>query len=98
MKIMDFIPYGRKNAISMATLAAILNTDKRTVRALVLSARMCGAPICSTCGENGGYYMPRDISEAQIYLRQQKARVKSSNAALRGIKEYIKRNGGFARE
>lgn len=95
MKITDFIPYGRKNAISMSTLAAILNTDKRTVRALVLSARMRGAPICSTCGENDGYYMPRDISEAQIYLHQQKARVKSSNAALRGIKEYIKRNGGL---
>ncbi|MCM1166049.1 MAG: hypothetical protein NC299_10680 [Lachnospiraceae bacterium] len=95
MKITDYIPLGRKNAISNEQLALILNTDKRTARALVLAARMRGAPICSVCGENGGYYMPRDIGEAQIYLRQQRARVKSSNAALRGIKDYIKRNGGF---
>ncbi len=94
MKITDFIPYGRKNAVPMATLAAILNTDKRTVRALVLSARMHGAPICSTCGDHGGYYLPRTVGEAQLYLRQQTARIKSARAALRGVQAYIKLNGG----
>ena len=73
MKISDFIPKGRENAVSMSDLALQLHTDKRTVRALILAARMRGEPICSTCEERGGYYLSTDASEAQIYLRQQTA-------------------------
>lgn len=90
MKITDFIPSGRKNAISNVTLAIILNTNKRTIRALVLAARMRGAPICSVCGENGGYYMPANESEALAYYRQQKHRIKTSKAALNGVIKYLR--------
>lgn len=94
MKIIDFIPIGRVNALSMRDLARAANVDERTARQLVHRARANGEPICSTCEENGGYYMPRDIGEARVYLRQQQARIRSSNAALHGVKAYIKRNGG----
>lgn len=94
MKIIDFIPVGRVNALSMRDLALAANVDERTARELVHRARANGEPICSDCDENGGYYMPLDISEARIYLRQQRARIKSAAIALRGVKAYIKRNGG----
>lgn len=93
MKIIDFIPVGRVNAISMRDLALAANVDERTVRELVHRARKNGAPICSDCDESGGYYLPCNVDEARIYLHQQQARIKSANASLRGVKAYIKRNG-----
>lgn len=96
MEITDFIPVGRKNAISNETLALTLGTDKRNARAQVLAARMRGVPICSTCGENGGYFLPADEGEALVYYRQQNHRIKTARAALNGVKKYlreVRRNG-----
>lgn len=91
MKITEFIPDGKDNAISMKDLAVMLGTSKRGVRSLVLAAREHGEPICSTSeGDKGGYYMPLDREEAVAYLRQQTARIKSANAALNGIRKFLK--------
>ena len=89
MNLTEFIPTGRANAISMRELAALLNVDTRTVRALVQRAREQGAPICSEWGANGGYYLPADTYEARRYLRQQKARIRSARAALNGITAFL---------
>lgn len=94
MNITDFIPVGRANALSMRDLALAVNVDERTARELVHRARANGEPICSDCDENGGYYMPRTVGEARIYLHQQEARIRSANAALRGVRKYIQENGG----
>lgn len=94
MKISEFIPVGLANAIPMRDLAAMIGTDKRKARQLVYQARVNGEPICSTCEEHiGGYYIPRNVSEARVYLNQQNARIKSARAALRGVKKYIRENG-----
>lgn len=88
----ELIPTGRANAISMRELSERLNVDARTTRAIIQRARANGAEICSDW-ENGGYFMPLDIDEAKVYLNQQRARIRSANAALRGVKDYI-RGGG----
>ncbi len=94
INICDFIPDGKKNAISMADLAAATNLDTRTVRALVHNARSKGAVICSTCdNDNGGYYMPLDVSEAMPYYKQQLSRIRSANTALAAVAEYISAQG-----
>lgn len=51
--IIEFIPYGKENAISQEDLSDVMRCDKRTVRALIFSARTKGAVICSTCEGNG---------------------------------------------
>ncbi len=95
MKITDYIPYGEENAISNKDLAIVTGTKDRVARRLVYQARVNGEPICSTCEERkGGYYLPCNVSEAYAYLRQQNARIKSARSALRGVKKYIKENGG----
>ena len=95
MKISEFIPEGLANAISNPDLAIAIDKDEREARRLVYQARVNGEPICSTCEEGkSGYYLPRDLNEAYIYLRQQNARIKSARAALRGVKKYIRENGG----
>ena len=85
----EFIPTVRANAIPMRALAALVGVDARTVRALVQRAREQGAPICSEWENRGGYYFPADEHEARSYLRQQRARIKSANAALIGVKKYL---------
>ena len=89
MKITDYIPCGRENAISNDDLAVQLDTDKRTARAMVFAARINGDPICSTCKGRRGYYLPTDANEALIYLRQQIARIKSARAALRDVRKFL---------
>ncbi len=90
MKISDYIPTGRDNALPMRTLAILAGVEERTARSMVHKARTQGEPICSVCcGGKCGYYMPRNIEEAKVYLRQQNARLKSLRAALRGVKQFI---------
>ncbi len=91
MKITDFIPYGKENAISNSNLAIASGKKKRDARRLVYQARVNGEPICSTCEERkGGYFMPANKEEARIYFRQQRSRIKSAIAALNGVKQYLK--------
>lgn len=92
MKISDYIPYGRANAISNDDLSIVSGKDKRETRRLVHQARANGDPICSTCEERkGGYFMPANEFEARIYYRQQRSRIKSAIAALNGVKKYLKK-------
>ncbi len=93
MNISDFIPVGRSNAILMKTLSERKGIKPRECRRWVQREREQGAPICSDW-EHDGYYLPLNVSEALIYLRQQNARIKSARAALRGVKKYIKENKG----
>ncbi len=90
INILEFIPTGINNAVSMADLAVITRTDLRTVRRMVHNARKKGAIICSTCkNDNGGYYIPRDVAEAVPYYMQQLSRIRSATAALSAVAEYI---------
>lgn len=88
--IMEHIPIGRENALPMSELALRMGIDKREVRQLVYNARASGSPICSTCEKKSGYYIPLDCSEADIYYRQQIARIKSAFAALSGVQKFRK--------
>lgn len=95
MKLIELIPYGRQNAISMRDLSERLNIDPRKLRALIQRERERGAPICSDW-EHGGYYIPLNEFEARIYFNQQRHRIKTARAALNGVKAYLKgvrRNG-----
>lgn len=85
----ELIPRGRENALPMKDLATILNISERAVRILVQKAREHGEPICSEWDGSGGYFYPVDMQEARDYIRKQKARIKSSRAALRGVEKYL---------
>lgn len=96
MKILDYIPVGRNNAIAMRELSERLNIDPRTLRALIQRERERGEPICSDW-EHGGYFIPANEYEARAYYRQQRSRVKSAKAALNGVIKYLRGGGGIER-
>lgn len=89
MKITDYIPYGRANAISMPNLSKQLGIKPRECRRWVQREREQGAPICSDW-EHGGYFMPANECEARSYYRQQRSRIKSARAALNGVIKYLR--------
>lgn len=91
MTIIDFIPTGRANAITADELAARTGTSKRDVRKQILHARCNGEPICSSSesGNFGGYYLPANAEEAQVYYRQQTSRINSGMRALSAIERFI---------
>lgn len=89
--ILDLIPFGKENAISQEELAIRMQSDRRTARAAVFNARVRGAVICSTCeGEpTAGYYRPISATEAMPYVRMQRSRIQSAQAALRSAEKYV---------
>lgn len=89
--VLNFIPVGQENAVSMSELAFRMGCDKRTARKLVFNARCKGAVICSTCfgDKSDGYYLPASVDEAIPYVKMQRARILSAAAALKSAEEYI---------
>ena len=90
MKITDFIPHGRKNAISGVDLQTVLNLDSRTVKKMIADARLNGAVICSILDrDNGGYFLPKSPDEAIEYVRTEQKRIESAKRALEAAEKYI---------
>lgn len=98
MNIIDFIPKGRKNAITTEELRAITGFDVRTIRQYIANARLKGAVICSSLkSEGGGYFLPESPDEALEYVRTEQNRIESANMALQSAVEYVsEQNGGEA--
>lgn len=96
MNIIDFIPYGRKNAITTEELKAITGFDVRTIRQHIANARLKRAVICSSLkSEGGGYFLPESLYEALEYVRTEQNRIESVNKALQGAIRYVsEQNGG----
>jgi hypothetical protein len=96
--IIEFIPLGKENAISMDELATRTESDARAVRQLIYNARCTGDLICSTCeGPTGGYYIATSVNDAIPYLKMQDSRIKSACRAVAAVRKFVK-NGGVSDE
>lgn len=96
MKICDFIPTGRENAIRRADLARLVNLPDRQVRQLIEEARKDGALIINE-QDGSGYYQADDLGAMKRQYRANYSRAMSilrQNTRLRRrIKELEGRNG-----
>ena len=82
-KLLDLIPEGRGNAISMKDLAGLLNCTVREVRKAVFNARIDGEVICGT---DAGYYLPATREELKEYYTLRRGAALSSLKALKGAR------------
>ena len=86
IEITDYIPEGAAHPIPMRQLAQILHCSSREVRSAVQLARLHGAPICSSCSPQGsGYYLARNADEAAAFVRCERARIRTAEAAISAI-------------
>ena len=68
LPILDYLSEGATAAITAAELAQITGWRPRQIRREIQRARLHGAPICSSCGVNPGYYLTDDPGELQRYI------------------------------
>ena len=90
MNIIDYIPFGKDNAISRTSLVVKTGLSDRKIRDLISKTRR-DYPILNL--QNGkGYYLPtnQDKEELEHYIKQETARAKSIFWSLRGAKKAIR--------
>lgn len=91
MNIIDYIPYGQKNAVSRTSLRIQTGLTDRAIRELIGQARR-ETPILNT--QNGeGYFIPLPSEKKLVegWLKQEESRAKSTFWSMKGAKEFIKK-------
>lgn len=87
--IMNYIPSGKYNAVSMRYLAMILNTNTRVIRSMVLNARIAGHIII---GDDNGYYLPCYEEDLIGWIQREKAALRSKERALQSALTALTEN------
>ena len=83
MKITDYLPTGKENAIPSKTLAEILGFDTvRERQKAIERERQAGAVILSTCTEGGGYFLPANETEIREFIRTLSNRAKNTRRSM----------------
>lgn len=88
--IMQYIPFGKKNAIKRSELAKKVGCSDRTMRDLINNARKREVIINI---QNGcGYYRPtdEDISEVKRFKQQEESRAKDIFRGLQPVRKFLR--------
>ena len=94
MDIIDFIPYGQKNAIKMSKLIDLTGIkSSREIRLLISQARR--HTVVLNLQDGNGYFRPTDeeINLVERFKQQEQSRAKKIFWSLRGCNEFIKEKG-----
>ena len=87
--IVDVLPTGKANRLSLAELKAITGCDSdRKMRKLIADERKQGHVILS-CSE-GGYYKPEGKGEVEAHIKRTEKEAKSLLYNLKGARDYLK--------
>lgn len=94
MNIVDYISYGKENAIRRGSLVLITGMSDRSVREAISRARR-NTPILNM-QDGSGYYRPTkdDVGELKHFVSQEESRAKAIFYSLRSARQAVKRLGG----
>lgn len=93
--LLEFLPRGAKNAISMREWANLTGQNLREARRSIYELRCAGAVICSGTDKNGanGYFLPANRLEVEKYVHFQESRIRAAARAVRSARKYLKGGG-----
>ena len=95
-RVVDLIPVGKNNAISMRSLSSLLRIDSRVLRQIVQELRLSGHVICSC---QYGYFRPSEnITDVFKFYRYYRQRAKTNLRSLRATEAYLRKNGFLIEE
>ena len=80
MDILEFIPFGRENAVKRSDLRDITGLNDRELRAVISRARK-ETPIINM-SDGRGYYQPDDKEDLHRYIMQERARARDILATI----------------
>ena len=86
------IPIGRMNAILRRDLAALWDTDERSVRGIIARMRKQqgdGLAILSSSTSPAGYWRSADIGEIRAFIAETTARARNTLAALEDARRVL---------
>lgn len=83
-RIMDYIPYGKDQSVSMKALASIFNKGDREIRLMVRNARLDGEIIV---GDENGYYQPVYEEDLDRWIRKEEAAATGKFKMLQSAKD-----------
>lgn len=99
MNIADYIPYGKKNAVSRAELHRLTGIPDRDIRDAIKRANKAltaeGKAIVSSAGSRG-YWITEDMAEMEAYLAEGNRRSKSQYQNDAPVRDLVHRLGGAA--
>lgn len=84
--LLELIPIGEENGISMRALSHYLGTTPRSTRKLVEGARLEGNIIASG---DAGYFIPETVEELRHYVAKARARSRTNFAAIREAEKLL---------
>lgn len=90
MDIIEMIPAGKDNAISMRDIGILCGLSDREVRKAILDARYNGKIICSY---ERGYYLPEHDTDILAWYKMAKARGLATLKSLKYARQHLKDNG-----
>lgn len=83
MRISEYLPTGKQNAIPSKALADMLGFDTvRELQKAIERERQAGAVILSTCTEGGGYFLPANETEIREFIRTLSNRAKNTRRSM----------------
>lgn len=88
--LLELLPSGEENAVSMRMLARWLETSPRNVRKLVEGARLEGNIIAST---DAGYFVPETEDELRHYVAIVRSRARTAYATIREAQRLLQEVG-----
>ena len=91
--ITEYIPYGRKNAVSRHELQRRTGLPDRTVRALIEDARRKGAHILSSSADKG-YWKSNNVGEIKEFLRESDGRIRKTAQTVEALRRYVAEQEG----
>lgn len=91
-RVLDSIPYGRRNAVGRRELAARLGMDDRKMRRLIEEARLGGAIIIND-SSGRGYYQTDDLAEMARQYRQDTSRAMAILKRRKPLRDRLKAAG-----
>ncbi len=94
MDIVDYIPFGRENAVTRAQLRSRTGIDDRTIRDMIAAARR--DTVILNMQDGKGYFrpLPEEINYVKAHERQESARIMSQIKGLEVERRMIREHYG----
>lgn len=90
MDIVDYIPFGSKNAVTRAQLRIMTGLNDRKIREQIAQARR--DTVILNMQDGKGYFrpLPEELNLVEAYANQETARLKSIGWSLRAARTMLK--------
>lgn len=90
MNLVDFIPYGHKNAITSNQLGMLTGLSSRDIRKIISQAKR--DTLIVNLQDGKGYFKPTEDERELVerYLKQEESRFKTIAWTLHSAREFLK--------